>query len=73
MGGAGFIYPKKNRSSRGYGIGDRICCILDFPSNVVIFKVNGEEVSIETISNDSQCAFPTISCEGGDVDAVVTL
>lgn len=73
MGGAGFIYPKRKRASRGYAIGDIVECSLDFSSNEVIFYVNGEEVGKDQIPLDANYAYPTISCEGGDVDAIVTL
>ena len=73
MGGAGFIYPSKQRASRGYAVTDTIETTLDFSSNEVSFKVNGQVVYTATISPHIELAYPTISSDGGEVVAIASV
>mmetsp|Transcript_40375 Transcript_40375/g.59447 ORF Transcript_40375/g.59447 Transcript_40375/m.59447 type:complete len:154 (+) Transcript_40375:140-601(+) len=71
IGGAGYIYPSKNRASKGYGEGDTVRTEIDFANNLVRFWVNGDHVG-ETPWNGGDVAYAAISSQGNRVDCHIS-
>ncbi len=72
MGGAGFIYPLEQRATRGYANGDAVTVSIDFGTNLVEFKVNGELVGSAPWKSGKNEAYPVVSCERGPITMKIT-
>jgi hypothetical protein len=76
MGGAGFIYPMTVNCGTGYGEGDQVSCSIFPTERRVMFHVNDIKVYDAVLPptyNNLDVIYPTISSEGGVVEAKVCI